>query len=84
MVQRKRSFWQAPNALDRSLQQSGLTEKDIDLVCLTGGTSKVPLIRQEFENRFGLEKLQTQTEFHSVTSGLVEVASLWEQGQLVR
>lgn len=72
------------NALDRSLQQSGLTEKDIDLVCLTGGTSKVPLIRQEFENRFGLEKLQTQTEFHSVTSGLVEVASLWEQGQLVR
>lgn len=71
------------SALDRSLQQAGLTEKDIDLVCLTGGTSKVPLIRQEFEKRFGIEKLQTQTEFHSVTAGLVEVAQLWEKGQTV-
>ena len=70
-------------ALDRSLQQAGLTEKDIDLVCLTGGTSKVPLIRAEFEKRFGIEKLQTQEEFHSVTAGLVEVASLWEKGQIV-
>ena len=71
------------NALDRSLQKSGLTEKQIDLVCLTGGTSKVPLIRKEFEARFGQEKLQTQTEFHSVTAGLVEVASLWEKGSTV-
>ncbi len=71
------------HALDRSLQQAGLTEKDIDLVCLTGGTSKVPLIRKEFEKRFGFDKLQTQTEFHSVTAGLVEVASLWEKGQIV-
>lgn len=70
-------------ALDRAVHQSGLKEKDIDLVCLTGGTSKVPLVRAEFEKRFGLEKLQTQTEFHSVTAGLVEVAALWEKGQTV-
>jgi len=70
-------------ALDRSLLQSGLKPEQIDLVCLTGGTSKVPLIRSEFERRFGRDKLQTQTEFHSVTSGLVEVADLWAQGQTV-
>ena len=70
-------------ALDRSLEQADLKENQIDLVCLTGGTSKVPLIRREFEQRFGAHKLQTQTEFHSVTAGLVEVAALWQNEQTI-
>lgn len=70
-------------ALDRCLDSAGLTAADVDLVCLTGGTAKVPFIRQELENRFGAEKLQTQAHFHSVLSGLIESACFWEKGQLV-
>lgn len=68
-------------ALDRCLSQGQLTAQDVDLVCLTGGSAKVPLIRAEFEKRFGLEKLQTQAHFHSVLSGLIESAGFVDNGQ---
>jgi hypothetical chaperone protein len=61
-------------ALDRCLSQAGLKEADVDLVVLTGGTAHVPFIRQEFESRFGTEKMQMKALFHSVLSGLVEAA----------
>lgn len=60
------------NALDACLKQGGVKAADVDLVCLTGGSAKVPMIGLEFERRFGAEKLQTQSHFHSVLSGLVE------------
>ena len=59
-------------ALDECLKQGSVSAEDIDLVCLTGGSAKVPMIGQEFERRFGAEKLQTQSHFHSVLSGLIE------------
>lgn len=71
------NFQQIFAAVDRSLNQAGISEKQIDLVCLTGGTSKVPLIANEFVRRFGQEKLQTQSQFHSVISGLTEAARMW-------
>lgn len=61
-------------ALDKCLKQAGLTEDRVDLVCLTGGSAQVPLIRNELVRRFGTEKLQTQSHFHSVLSGLIEMA----------
>lgn len=70
-------------ALDQCMSTAGLTPKDVDLVCLTGGTAKVPLIYHELEKRFGREKLQTQSHFHSVLGGLVESAQFWSQGQRV-
>ncbi len=70
-------------SLDLCLKNAGLTNNDVDLVCLTGGTSKVPFIRQEFERRFGAEKMQTQSHFHSVLSGLTESAGFWSKGQVV-
>lgn len=70
-------------ALDRALLEAQIKESDVDLVCVTGGTSKVPMIKRVFEERFGKEKLQTQTEFHSVTAGLVEVAEAWSQGKVI-
>lgn len=70
-------------ALDDCLKQAGLTEDQVDLVCLTGGTAKVPFIQKEFEKRFGLQKLQTQAHFHSVLSGLTEAAGFVAQGQAV-
>lgn len=59
-------------ALDESLKQASLNDDQIDLVCLTGGSARVPLIRDEFLRRFGARKMQTQSYFHSVLSGLIE------------
>lgn len=65
-------------ALDSCLQQAGLAPAQVDMVCLTGGSAQVPLIREELVRRFGAEKLQTQSHFHSVLSGLIESAGLFE------
>lgn len=64
-------------AMDAVLRQAGLSAEQVDLVCLTGGSAQVPLIRQELERRFGPQKLQTQSHFHSVLSGLIESAGHW-------
>ncbi len=69
--------------LDRCLESAGVSAEQVDLVCLTGGTAKVPFIQNELEKRFGKNKLQTQSHFHSVLSGLVESASFWANGQKV-
>jgi hypothetical chaperone protein len=61
-------------ALDECLRQAGVQNEQVDLVCLTGGSGKVPLIREELARRFGEGKLQTQAHFHSVLSGLIESA----------
>lgn len=62
------------SAMDRCLTQAQITPQQVDLVCLTGGSAQVPLIREELERRFGQGKLQTQSHFHSVLSGLIESA----------
>ncbi|MBV2169226.1 MAG: Hsp70 family protein [Bdellovibrio sp.] len=69
--------------LDACLKDAGITPEKVDLVCLTGGTAKVPFIQKEFEKRFGQERLQTQSHFHSVLSGLTESAGFWSQGQSI-
>lgn len=67
-------------ALDRCLEMANVKPEQIDLVALTGGTSYVPFIKKEFTLRFGAERLQAQSQFHSVLSGLTESAMLWDQG----
>lgn len=67
-------------ALDSCLASASVSPEQVDLVCLTGGTAQVPFIREEFVQRFGEEKLQTQSHFHSVLSGLTESANFWAQG----
>lgn len=67
---------QIMEAVDRCLLQANKKDEQIDLVFLTGGTAHVPFIRKEFENRFGVEKLQGGSNFHSVLSGLVEAAGV--------
>lgn len=62
------------DSLDRCLAQAQLSDAQIDIVFLTGGTGHVPFIRSEFENRFGIEKIKTSSFFHSVLSGLIEAA----------
>src|SRR3954469_9007067 len=42
--------------LDQTLSRAGISESDIDRVCSTGGTAKVPVIKQGLEERFGADK----------------------------
>lgn len=67
-------------SLDDCLASAQVTPDQIDLVCLTGGTAHVPFIKNEFERLFGLGRLQTQSHFHSVLSGLIESAAFWSEG----
>ncbi|MFZ3229215.1 MAG: Hsp70 family protein [Pseudobdellovibrio sp.] len=67
-------------SLDDCLVSAGVSYQDIDLVCLTGGTAQVPFIRNEFEKLFGKDRLQAQSQFHSVLSGLIESAAFWSAG----
>ncbi|HET7543638.1 MAG TPA: Hsp70 family protein [Polyangiaceae bacterium] len=60
--------------LDQTLARAGLTAHDIDRVCSTGGTAKVPVIEQGLEARFGAHKLQALSSFHAVIQGLAERA----------
>lgn len=69
-------------AMDECLRQAGLRDADVDLVSLTGGSAQVPLIRAEFERRFGPDKLRAQSHFHSVLSGLIESAAFVARGSL--
>jgi hypothetical chaperone protein len=62
--------------LDDVLARAGLGPADIDRVCSTGGTAKVPVIRRGLEARFGSEKLQALSSFHAVIQGLAERARL--------
>jgi hypothetical chaperone protein len=62
--------------LDQTLERAGITASDIDRVCSTGGTAKVPVIKQGLEARFGAEKLQALSSFHAVIQGLAQRAKL--------
>jgi hypothetical chaperone protein len=62
--------------LDQVLERAGITASDIDRVCSTGGTAKVPVIKHGLETRFGADKLQALSSFHAVIQGLAERARL--------
>jgi len=55
--------------------QSGLTPGDVDQVCLTGGTSQMPLIRNKLAEIFGQDKMSEYSVYQSVVSGLARYAS---------
>jgi len=62
-------------ALDQVVSDAGIAPAKVDLICCTGGTSKVPSVRQELMRRFGQDKIHTLQSFHSVIRGLSERAS---------
>lgn len=57
--------------LDEVMKSAQVERSRIDLICCTGGTSKIPAIRDGLAERFGEEKIQTFKNFHSVIGGLV-------------
>jgi hypothetical chaperone protein len=56
--------------LDETLRSAGLAEDSVELVCVTGGTSRVPLVVQALSCRFGSERLRRRKGLHSVVEGL--------------
>ena len=56
--------------VSRLLSQTQTSERDVDRVFMTGGSSFVPAVRRIFERRFGSEKLRGGGELVSVASGL--------------
>jgi hypothetical chaperone protein len=52
-----------------TLNKANLSNKDIDIVLRTGGSSLIPAVRDILENQFG-EKVVEHDPFTSVASGL--------------
>ena len=69
-------------SLDQTVSEAGLGFGDIDVVCCTGGTARVPVIARGIEARFGRAKVQELRAFHSVVQGLAERARMIASGQL--
>ncbi len=58
------------DALDDVLLKTGMQERDIDKVFLTGGTSFVPAVRRIFTERFDRDRIETGGELLSIAHGL--------------
>lgn len=56
--------------VDRLLQTTAITSRDVDRVFLTGGSSLVPAVRRIFEDQFDAGRISGGNEFTSVAKGL--------------
>jgi hypothetical chaperone protein len=72
--------WIAPvteaiaGCLDDTLSRANVRAQDVDCVFMTGGTAFVPVVRRQFEQRFGADKLRSGDELMSIASGLAVLA----------
>jgi hypothetical chaperone protein len=64
------NFTRIAHCIDEVVAKSGLTCKQIDTVFLTGGTSRIPIVRELFTKRFGADRLEDRDAFTSVVHGL--------------
>jgi len=56
--------------LDATLARAGITAQDVNVVCCTGGTARLPAVENALAQRFGGDKLTQFENFHSVIRGL--------------
>ncbi|MCB9596341.1 MAG: Hsp70 family protein [Sandaracinaceae bacterium] len=68
-------------ALDATLERAGATPEDVEILCLTGGTARVPHIARALTERFGEDKLTRTRAFHSVIGGLARRAQAFAREQ---
>ncbi|MGE4130942.1 MAG: Hsp70 family protein [Bdellovibrionales bacterium] len=61
--------------LDEVLKSAQVGAQDIHAICCTGGTSKIPAVADGLKARFGLDRIHTFKNFHSVIEGLAVRAS---------
>jgi len=62
-------LFELEQAIAMTLNKANLSNKDIDIVLRTGGSSLIPAVRDILENQFG-EKVVEHDPFTSVASGL--------------
>lgn len=62
------------HALDETVKSSGLAYSQIDIVCCTGGTARIPALHSALAARLGADKLEHHLPFHAVVNGLAENA----------
>jgi hypothetical chaperone protein len=67
--------------LDATLLQAGVGPADLEVVCCTGGTAKVPAIAAGIRARFPQARLETFKSFHSVVDGLAHQAQAIARGE---
>ena len=60
--------------LDRALEQAGVTADDIQLVTLTGGSSRIPAFQQRVSDRLPAARLVTRDPYALVARGLAAQA----------
>jgi hypothetical chaperone protein len=58
------------DSVEDVIKIAGVTNKSIDAVFITGGSSLIPAIREIFAKKFGEEKIVSSDSFTSVASGL--------------
>jgi hypothetical chaperone protein len=61
-------------ALDATLERAGARASDVELVCLTGGTARVPCLKAALGERFGERRLHSLRGLHAVAEGLARHA----------
>jgi hypothetical chaperone protein len=61
-------------ALDATLERAGARAHDVELVCLTGGTARVPFLKAALAERFGTNRLRLLRGLHAVAEGLARHA----------
>jgi hypothetical chaperone protein len=69
-------------SLDATMERSGLSHEEIDVVCCTGGTARLEAIQEALVQRFGAAKLRQHLPFHAVINGLAERATQLARGTL--
>jgi hypothetical chaperone protein len=70
-----KAFNAMDQALDETLKAAQISADKIDLVLCTGGTGRVPWIRNSLTRRFGESKLYDLDPFRGVASGLMARAA---------
>jgi len=62
------------SALDDTLQVAGIEHSDVQILCITGGTSRMPLVEEQLKKRVPNAALRRLKSFHSVVVGLARHA----------
>jgi hypothetical chaperone protein len=61
-------------SLDRTLEAAGLAPGDVEILCLTGGTSRMPAVVRALGERLPRAEARRLASFHSVVRGLARRA----------
>lgn len=61
-------------ALDATLARAGVGPGEVELVCSTGGTARVPFLKSALSERFGEHRLRSLKGLHAVAEGLARHA----------